>query len=311
MKVVVPPPPKPETPDSREYYGPNYEYGNAEVLRKYCGWEGPIPAIIPHGVDFEDRVYPGEIIAPVPAVLAWGENRIEPWAQYKHVIPACAPFCYAHELEISTPEREGTLFVPSHSTTMMHTFDHDDWYRMAKSLKDLPAPVTVLMHWQDVDRKAYRPFEKRGYKWFCCGGRLDENFLYRLAHLMKSHRYLASNEVGSHTFYGLYAGLTHLPWVGERPSYQYRGPMTMGGAPAKEQFHWSPVGEERAQRVYDMLASEASPESMSEVVSHYLGVKYLKTPEVLFEDLDFAAKLRQLIERGKTMEEAAECLVKK
>ena len=196
-----------------EDFPPNEFYGSDRVLKHYAGLplDRPLKAVVPHGIVLNDSfVWTAEARSRLPAVLVYGEHRMRAYRRETRMmcIRSAVPFAYAARLIGSTPtDRRGTLVFPSHSTH--HITAQADFAGMADALLRLDArfqPVTVCIYWRDYELGRHRPFMERGMRVVSAGHIYDRDFLFRLAHLLGSHRYAASNEAGSSLFYSVIAG---------------------------------------------------------------------------------------------------------
>jgi hypothetical protein len=273
----------------RELYDANLNYGDAEILRRYSGFEGPIPAVIPHGVQFDTKIFPGEAGARPKSVLSWPVYRDAAWAPYKHVVPSAAPFLYALALAGEPDpavEREGTLFVPQHS---VHIMNMDvDWRGLARSLRDLEGPVTVQMYWRDIELGHDRFFKRAGYEVVCAGGGNDRDFFFNVIKYVRTVKYACSNNIGSHVFYALSAGVPYF-LAGERANPVYCGSTELAG------FFMASDAEKSVRSEIEPLFRERLDHITGEqktVADYFLGAGRFKTPEGLLADLQECAAVQ-------------------
>lgn len=209
-----------------EVFDGNEFYGSDAVIKAYAGWPArrPLKLVVPHGLVFDPSyVWRAEARSRLPAVLAYGEARALAYARAtrKMVIRSAVPFAYAARLA-GPPEafRVGTLAFPSHSTH--HLTAQADFGAMADRLLALDArfqPVRVCIYWRDYELGRHKPFESRGLQVVSAGHMFDPAFLYRLAHLLATHRYVTSNHVGSSLIYGEIAGCAGFLLTGFDVSY--------------------------------------------------------------------------------------------
>jgi hypothetical protein len=267
----------------KEYYEPNLTYGGAQILRRYSGFEGPIPAVIPHGVVFDSRLYPGEIAARPKSVLSWPVYRDAGWTQFKHVVPSCAPFLYALALAGEpdpTVKRAGTLFVPKHSVHIMNV--DVDWRRLARSLRDLEPPVTVQMYWRDIELGHDRFFTRAGYEVVCAGQANDPDFFYNVIGFLRRVKCACANDLGSHAFYSIAAGVPYF-LSGEQARSIYCGPPDLADT-------YIASDSERAVRdeIYPLFAEKHDliTDDQRDVADYFLGTERFKSPEELLADLE-------------------------
>jgi hypothetical protein len=281
-----------------EAYWSNSNYGFARVLKSYAGYppDEPVWAVIPHGVYFRsDRIYSGEVTAPVPAVLSYPQYADRAYRRFtnKHVIPSASPFLYAlaqFRAAFHSPHNvEGTIFFPKHSTAVVDVVT--DWDRLAQEVRALPTkyqPVTICLHWQDFVRGRAKPFQRLGLPLVSAGHFSDQEFLYRLLHLLSLHRYAASNDVASNLLYAVAAETPYF-LVGQTP--------TLAASPGQERVAAAlmPVDEvhQRTGEIRELFLDpvDATTDAQREAVDYQLGAARFKSPDSLLMDLLFAKRL--------------------
>ena len=285
---------KPRVAIPAETYWPNSNYGFARILKEYAGYppDTPVNAVIPHGVYLDGtHIFPGEVVAPVPAVLSYPRYRSRLWwkTTRKTVIPSASPFVYALEMfRFPEREREGTIFFPQHSTAGTGTsLDLDGIVRELCALPDEFRPVTVCVHWHDVLGGLAQVFRGEGFDCVSAGTLHDPDFLLRWLHLVSRHKYAASNCVSGALFYAVKAGLP-FSIVGERGKHHLSPETQKIRPPVTEQSKtvYARLTEEFAGRNREITADQA------EVVDYLLGVESMKTPEGLLADLERCAAMR-------------------
>lgn len=278
----------------REAHWPNENYGFSTVLRRYSGYpdSDPIYAVIPHGVylSSDSEMNGPEAQAPMPAAYTYPEylDRLYRRLTNKHVIPSASPFLYALELagEVRVaPERVGTMFFPAHSTMGVRVdAPHELIASMLLELPEEYQPVTVCVHWFDYSQGMHKPYAKRGLRIVSAGHVADQQFLFRLIHLLSTTRFAASNALGSNAFYAMAMGIpyflldtevTHNPLHGRKRD-----------VPSEKQAA-------RNARLREMLLArreEVTPE-LAEETRYYLGAERLKSRDSLLTDLIYARRL--------------------
>lgn len=271
-----------------EAYWPNDNYGFASVVKAYAGYPGErsLPALIPHGVYLdEDALHDSEANAPYPAVLSYPKYRDRPFKRYssKLVIPSASPFLYALKLvgSLEPPERSGTIYFPSHSTAAYPT--KLDWQGLARSLDDIPnefKPLTVCVHWHDLQLGRAVPFLERGYRVVSAGHLADPEFLFRLIHLMSVHRHAASNDVGSNLMYAVSMGLPYF-LHGKAPQRSFK---------KGKQPETSAIRRKREiAKLFSKPRHELTAEQQ-ECAAYHLRAEVMRSPDDLAADLFAAAE---------------------
>lgn len=257
----------------------NAVYGHGAALRAWSGFTGPIPAGIQHGAVWDaQELHPADTQSPFGAYMPWSPTMHARWEAEsdKAVIAGCAPWLYVLDMT-EQPQRHGTLFMPCHSTELQPM--DADWYLMARSLEELPQPVTVCMYYLDIEMKRDRDFRKRGYEVVTAGGIMDRAFLPRLAGYIRGSELVASNGVGTHAFYSIAA---------DTPFFLH------GPAPVTNFYGgFEPQGGKDEEAYVDSLFRDPGPitDAQRAVASHYLGSERKRTPEQLAADLTEAKLL--------------------
>ena len=274
-----------------EKYSPNDNYGHAYLLKTYAGYpvEKSINATFPHGVYFRDKVLPkSEVKAPLPAVLNFPPITTPLWnktAKHKKVIPFASPIHYAVRLfqaEVKKENRKGTLFLPKHSTKVVDvTFDVEAVVRELKSLPDDFKPVTVCVHWNDIEKGLHKVFIEAGFEVVTAGHLTDYNYMFRWLHLVSRHKLLAGCGLGSALFYSVIAGV---------PFY-----LTQEDAETKSDANiqlFNKSGPQYSSKALRRMAlikklfgqpSEMITKEQLDLVNYYTCANLVKTPEALLK----------------------------
>jgi len=202
---------------SKEIYHPNNNYGFAYLLKEYANYpqNEPLYATFPHGVYMRDRVIgKGELEQNLPAHLNFPPFTTPLWkktAKNRKVIPFACPIHYALRLfrsEVPKNERKGTLFLPKHSTRAVNVaFNKESIIEELKNLPEEFHPVTVCIHWQDVEKGLHKYFQSKGFKVVSAGHLNDDNYMFRWLHLVSQFKLVAHSGAGSAMFYSVAAGI--------------------------------------------------------------------------------------------------------
>lgn len=189
-------------------------YGHGRILKKYLRFPRflPLNAQIQHGW-YGDSIIDLDAIDRVTIMLVWSKRMAEEWKRYsrKPVYVLGSPFAHyrrLHRVE-RQPDARGTVVFPDHSTpNTKEVHDVDAYCRQLSALPEHLKPITVCLHYRDVD--SYGPlFEKYGYQVVTAGhGRQGgDGFVKRFYEILSRHRYSCSNEIGSYTFYAIDMGI--------------------------------------------------------------------------------------------------------
>ena len=280
-----------------ELFSFNDSYGFARILKEYSGYplDRPIEAIIPHGVYLNTHAMEKpERDSELPAVLNYPAFRAQVWEQEtdRIVVPSASPFLYAlsmfRDRFPERPDAQGTIFYPAHTIQSQRT--NARWYKVADELMALDEcfqPITVCMHHIDYTKGLHKPFVQRKMRVVSAGNAADPEFIYRWLHLVSSHKYAASNDLGSAVIYAAEFGLPvhllshivdHLPDLSVRVMVRPKG-ITQA--------------QETRKKIVELFRTNTDQPSAdrAEVVRYLLGAENLKTAEGLRADLEYVASL--------------------
>jgi hypothetical protein len=205
----------------------NAHYGHRTILNRHAGVpEGtPIPGLVEHGWNYDLGATLEDVLLPHPdPFFLWSERNLRACKEAgigDRVAAIGAPFLYLPPLEEPIEAEPGSLLVmPTHGWEKAKLEHNFEFY--ARSLGEIEKEfrsVTVCLYWFEHQEPRYRrPFEERGYRVITSGAR-DKNphFLHDLRRLLLRYEYVASNRVGTATFYALHLGrkfFAHGPPVG-------------------------------------------------------------------------------------------------
>jgi hypothetical protein len=207
----------PSTKNRYELFSPNDNYGFAHIMKVYAGYPEtkPIYASFPHGMCNRDNVVNvSELKADFPSLLCYPPFKTDLWkktSKTKKVIPFASPMHYALKLfksEIPADQRRGTLFLPMHSTHMVEVdFDREAVIAELADLPDEFKPITICLHWQDIEKGLDKFFIDRGFDIVCAGHLTDSEYIFRWLHLVSQFKLVAHCGFGSALFYSVLAGV--------------------------------------------------------------------------------------------------------
>lgn len=278
---------------TNEIFEPNAYYGNDLVLKEYAGLPQSyqLKVVIPHGVVLaqdEGWVWGLEAAAVLPVVLCYPPYRERSYREHtnKRVVLSAAPFLYVAEMLKNGPhpERNGTLFFPSHSTHWDTAYMDDEL--LAKQLSLLPdeyQPITICMYWRDFNLGRHLPFQNRGMK-IVSAGHIYQNqyFLHRLYHLCSLHRYASGNSLGSHIFMSVTAGCSYFHF--DKVAYSVKTGVDIGLAETNHKI------ASDLTLLFSVPGVTMTDEQMA-TVDYYLGRRYLRSPTELRKQLQHAERL--------------------
>ena len=278
---------------TKELFKPNSFYGIDSVIKKYSASppDKALKIIFPHGVSLTNNfIWEAEKNAIIPCVYFYSPHlyKIYKNETNKVVLPAASPFVYLAELlgKQSNHKREGTIFFPAHSThyvTAMMNFE-----KLATDLEQLDdkyKPISVCIYWRDFNLGRHKIFKEKGFRIVSAGHMFDPWFLFRLYHLCSTHKYSASNELGSHLFYSVKAGCLFFFMNYEQTVKKATGSILERDVATPDQTIVNNL-----LRLFSKPTEKPTNEQLR-IVDSFLGVEHLKTPKELRKELQFADKL--------------------
>ena len=154
-------------------------------------------------------------------------------------------------------------------------------------LKSLPKrfhPINISVFPFDYKRGIYKPYEEAGFRLVCAGSEYDEGFIWRHLHLIKSHRFILSTGIGTHSFHSSLCGK---PAIIKRLAENYRTnhPDFIRILPKNKAF----------LDLANIFLEERDEPSQRQInlSSEFLGTQNLASPETLARFLDLAKRIHQ------------------
>lgn len=279
--------------ETKELFEPNSFYGIDFVIKKYSliVSNKTLQIIFPHGVNLSNIfVWEAEKKASIPCVYFYSPHRYKIYKKEtnKAVLPSASPFIYLAELlkNESVPKREGTIFFPTHSSHHVTAImDFDKLANELEQLDDKYKPITVCIYWRDFNLGHHKIFQKKGFRIVSAGHMFDKWFLFRFYHLCSTHKYAMSNELGSHLFYSIKAGCSFSLMNYKQAIKQATGSILKRDTSVPDQKIVADL-----VRLFSVPLEEITDEQLR-CVDSYLGIEYLKTPDELRAELEFADNL--------------------
>jgi hypothetical protein len=210
----------------------NRFYGHGNIIKQYCNYphDEPIPMAIQHGYDRFYKLKHDHFDEPLFDYWVYTPRIKENSIKSYNISPASihilgAPILYLTDDIQYSPldfnKRKGTIAFPAHSTPDCQIIGaHDDY---AEKLERLPSefhPITVCLHYHDVNLGHHNAFYKRGFTIVSCAScsPLQNNYLHNFVHFCKSHKFITSNSYSTACIYGMHLELKFFIY-GEDPIY--------------------------------------------------------------------------------------------
>ncbi len=307
-----------------ELFSPNDFYGNATVLKQYCGLPSSfrLPGILPHAPYLSNQSWMPEIQHALPNLFLLSRQQTKIYENHcrKKAIVLGSPVYYASkmiskEIEEARQSAEGTVVFPAHSTH--HTtacYEEEQLIEFLNGLSDEWKPVRICLYWKDILKGRHHLYSKAGFPCMTAGHMYDKAFLFRMLRIICSHRFAVTNRLGSSSLYAAAFGVPvrmfdqKMAIVSEEEKFQKEVPPS----------HDLPVAREFLKTM--QRNSETAGPTQKRLAEGTMGLKDLKWPEELrslFEKLaDVTANrittfpLPSAIEKAYTMEGTMEEILK-
>ena len=200
-------------------------YGQGKWLKKYGFYPQwlPLPVWTDHSGPYvgDDIANPDKNEIKAPYILKMAESETKKISEI-HNIPCeqiLSPFVYyryTNNIKINK-NAKGTVVFPTHSTKIVDAqFDEKKYIDMLYELPEQYHPITICMFYMDILQNKHKEFMKY-FHVTTCGQREDNKFIERFYEILREHRYVTSNKIGSYTFYAVELGMPFF-WYG--PSYE-------------------------------------------------------------------------------------------
>lgn len=218
---------------NRQYedYRDNQLYGKG-VLYRYTNqlkYDSKIHFVIPHGITPSEIVWSKEIATGLPIACfsdyakftyqkvchQYNTNSmvfssIHPFIKLIQAIEREKPHLNTNNIQQET----NPIFFPLHSTKAIASHLHQSVEKAVNSLESLlqiHRKINLCIYYIDYQNLLatgnWNNYREKFDKVYCCGSRYEPAFLVNLALILKQHKLLITEGVGSHVLYGVMAGL--------------------------------------------------------------------------------------------------------
>lgn len=254
-----------------EYYLNNTSYGNAKVLRRFSGFDQPLPCAIEHGLYFGDYILPADYKTGFKNIVTYSDYRKDIIERKTNcqAHPVGPYICYADaslgddELAAYRTSLGKTLSVfPTHSiTTCRVSYDAAEFLSAIEGVKRDGKfnTIIVCLSYRDLDLASF--YRGRGCEVTCVGHGRDPRFLSRLKSLLSVTDLAVSNTVGTNLGYAVACGV---------PYYCFDQKNTYKG-------NLDDLNPETAGATLELMGAFGEPvdmisEKQREIVDHYFGL---------------------------------------
>jgi hypothetical protein len=178
----------------------------------------------------------------IGVMLVWSKRIADAWKKQtdKEVLVSGAPFLMYKQIHniAQASDASGTVVFPAHSTqSFTQKYDVDDYCRQLNALPEHMKPITVCLHYRDMEHCASQ-FEKHGFTVVTAGESRQpgDGFVRNFYRILSAHKYSTSNMVGSYSFYSVELGI---PFFIYGPSSEFISNNVQGKESAPGQTEYS------------------------------------------------------------------------
>lgn len=191
-------------------------YSFGKYIRKYGRYPMSLPLCIgtDHGASGADKIYEHEIHCDAPVQFYHVPETVKMWR--KRFTKPCyvlfSPFVFyrRHNNIIISEQAKGTIVFAAHTTPDIDDLSNVEEY--IENIKKLPEqyhPLSICLHYHDVNKGMHKVFLKKGFRVFCAGNPHDYRFVENFYNILRQHKYSTSNLVMSCLFYSVEMGIPH------------------------------------------------------------------------------------------------------
>lgn len=183
-------------------------YGFGKEIRRYGFFPGswPLNIYMSHGITMFEEPLRDELENAAPVMFYFSPRLVDAFKKVSSKPCYClmSPnVSYRRTKGINQDaDARGTVAFLAHSTPVIE--DRMDFSSYMQQLHDLPdshKPVTVCLHYHDVNKRIHKPFIDAGFEVVTVGHPYREDFIERFYSILKRFKYVTSNEIGSYLFY--------------------------------------------------------------------------------------------------------------
>ncbi|MBD0260991.1 MAG: hypothetical protein ICV83_35165 [Cytophagales bacterium] len=204
-------------------------YGFGRHIREYAYYPAHLPLLIntDHGISMADEPGKTDLESKAPVQFCFSARRANAWRKLsnKPCYVMYSPFVFYRRSNrvAQAKHAAGTLAFPAHTTPDID--DETDYEQYSQQLKALPEalqPVSVCLHYHDINKGLHKIFMKHGFPVYSAGHPQDYRFTQRFYEILRQFRYSTSNLVMSCLFYSVEMGIPHFLY-GSKPLFVNKG----------------------------------------------------------------------------------------
>ena len=204
-------------------------YGFGKELRRYGYYPSFLPLCVysSHGVTLSSEPAPHELNNLALVMLYFTPRPVNKYLQLssKKCYSVVSPYVfYRRRKNIGQhDDKKGTLVFPAHSTPNIDDLSNMDIYiSQLKTLPEKYAPLTICLHYHDMQKGLDKKFHDAGFEVVSVGNPNKRNFIKDFYEILRKYKYATSNSVGSYLFYATEMGIPFFLF-GNAPQYFNKG----------------------------------------------------------------------------------------
>jgi len=273
----------------------NNKYGMNFILKEYMGVSvnKSLNGIVEHGLYLGDYIDRDELLLNVKTIVTFGDSRIK-HLMAKTVNKVIVPIGpYIHYAKSLLDEQSFVKLKRNLGKVLLvfpcHSLAGGQWceYSMKELCTEIKRvgqnydSILISLYYTDIGKADI--YRQNGFEVVTSGHENDKYFLSRQRTLIELSDYTMSNSIGTHIGYCIYLNKPHYVYTQEtRHVNVFSRKMEI------KQSRGSIVDSE-VQEIQSAFSENSNSilAMQRELVDKYWGVKYIKTPEELKNELDF------------------------
>lgn len=258
-------------------YWVNESYSLGYWLKNYGYYpeHWPLYTYMDHGTAPNDTIQAHELETNAPLIFKFSPRMVKAYKKIsrKPVYNVMNPTIHCRKTNKieKSPDAQGTLFFPAHSTEVID--DETDWDTFITGLDNIPEqfkPLDICLHMTDVVKGLDKIFEARGYKVLTAGNISVNEFVENFYSILRNYKYSMSNLMGSYAFYSVEMGIP-FSLFGPEPLYYNRGEKNVESG-AYTSYKQQPTYQ-KALVLFKGFYAKITPEQ-KEFVEYELGINH-------------------------------------
>lgn len=263
-------------------------YGIGFWLRRFarCPEWLPLYFFADHGPSLDKTILPYEIDSKFDKALFHNSFKVEDALsrKFSKVYVVGSGFVHYKNLNkisrVSNPK--GTVVFPFHSTFNIDTiFDWEKYINELKSLPDKFHPLTICMHYVDIEKGLDRLFLKHGFNVVTAGHKNNIQFVQNFYEIIRDKKYGTSNIFGSQALYAADLGLPYFLYGSNDLYLNNRGndSVALGKNSLKDYVHKNRKMDkyDEANRIFTEFSEEVTPQQKA-FANEALGIHETVSP---------------------------------